>query len=80
MKKFTHTGIKIGCDSRIPSNYKSLIFLRETKNFWIDRHGTKYRKSTGNVLGFCPIYQLDLSTIKEKQSDIWKKPRLFLPT
>jgi hypothetical protein len=68
--RLTHTGIKIGCDSRTNPNYKSPIFLRETKNFWVDRHGTKYRKNTGFQLGLFPMYRLDISTIKEKKGDI----------
>jgi hypothetical protein len=63
MKKFTHKGIQ---DSRIlGASGRNWIRLRETANFWVDRHGTKYRKTTGSVPNdeWCKI-SLEIDSIK----------------
>ncbi len=64
-KKLTHIGIIKGCDARTPRDYKRTVLLRETKKFWIDRAGRKFRKGNGYGMGPWPMYDLDLDSIKE---------------
>jgi len=66
-KRYTHTGIISGQDSRSPSGYRVRCSLRETQNFWITTNGTKYRKADGQGTGDWPMYSLDLATIKPKE-------------
>lgn len=63
-KKMTHIGIKVGCDSRTHDSFKLQISLRETKNFWIDLHGVKYRKGTGRTTDDWPMYKILIDSIK----------------
>lgn len=64
MKKMTHTGMEKGRGYN--TGMKSLIKLRETKNYWITEFGRKYSKTTGRWIGErCSTFMLDISTIKE---------------
>lgn len=67
----THKGIMRGSDRRTPEGYHFTILLRETKNFWVDEHGVKYRKKTGTKVPreSFPMYYLDISSIKEIGSE-----------
>jgi hypothetical protein len=67
--KFTHTGIVLGCDNRTRDGYQCKEILRETANFWVTKHGTKYRKHTGSAAGggSFPMFRLDVTTIKPKE-------------
>jgi hypothetical protein len=49
MKKMTHTGMEKGRGYN--TGMKSLIKLRETKNYWITEFGRKYSKTTGRWIG-----------------------------
>jgi hypothetical protein len=61
----THVGLMRYCDSRSPHGYTQRVLLRETKLYWITSGGTKFRKEDGVLAGkTCPMYDLDLSTIK----------------
>ena len=40
------------------------VSLRETPKYWIDRYGTKYRKSDGREPGTSNESYLDLETIE----------------
>ena len=64
--KMTHTGNLVGCDVRMPTDYRRRISLRETANFWITEHGTKYRKTTGYRTGDdgFSLYRLDLDSVE----------------
>lgn len=65
-KTFTHTGILIGCDARIPNDYRRCIFLRETKNFWVSRNGCRYRKSDLRPPGCdSPMDKIEKETINK---------------
>ena len=66
--KFTHFGIVRGSDNRTADGYCYKTRLRETKNFWVDKYGSKYRKLTGSGMGSFPMYHLDLTTIKPLQN------------
>lgn len=64
MSKMTHTGI-------VSSHWiKSRpVELRETKTFWIEKGGNKYRKATGSLVGgdSWACTSLKLESIKEIQ-------------
>ncbi len=64
MKKFTHRGTLI---SSVVNN--RVVELRETKKFWVDQYGTKYRKLTGTQvpLDIWGTTRLDVSTVKERK-------------
>lgn len=64
-KKSTHIGTIKGNDARTPRDYKRTVLLRETKKFWIDRVGRKFRRTDGSGMGTWPMYDLDLDSIKE---------------
>lgn len=66
MNLLTHVGYLVGCDARTSPGYKEEIGLRETKTFWVDKWGYKWRKKNGYRVGgdSFPVYRLDLSTIK----------------
>jgi len=57
IKTFTHMGVQVGSDNRTSDSYKRNIYLRETKNFFVTRHGEKYNKE-GIGLGDWPMYRL----------------------
>jgi len=62
--KMTHTGVIEGCDARTPRGKKYRLQLRETKLYWIGKHGEKYSKShNGRTSGDWPLYRLNLETI-----------------
>ena len=64
MRKLTHKGTIRGCDARTPKDYKKVVFLRETKLYWVGEYGTKYSKARdGRTLGDWPMYHLDLDMI-----------------
>lgn len=64
MAKLTHKGVLIGCDGRTPKGYRHIVKLRETKNFWVGEHGTKYKKTYGYPVGEkWPMYKLVLDSI-----------------
>lgn len=65
-KKTTHIGLLTGNDRRTPKDTKFWVELRQTKNYWITEHGTKYRKRDGWGVGEYPLYSLELKTIKDK--------------
>ena len=63
MSKMTHTGIEVGMAYN--RGIKRKLKLRETKNFYISEHGTKYRKGDGSIVGESfPVFNLSISTIK----------------
>lgn len=65
MKPMTHkTTYKVLVDFGTVCTFD--IQLRELKNHWIDKHGTKYRKDDGKQVGakYTPR-RLDLTTVKE---------------
>jgi len=64
MKLPTHIAYEKGCDNRTPDNYRRIVLVRETKNFWITAKGTKYKKSHGVTLGNWPMYEIVLKSIK----------------
>ena len=64
MKTPTHIAYEKGCDRRTSDNYRRIVFVRETKNFWITAKGTKYNKSHGVTLGDWPMYEIVLESIK----------------
>ena len=49
MSKFTHSGILVG-DARSGGKTPT-VHLRQTKNFWVDSAGNKYRKKSGYMTG-----------------------------
>lgn len=55
--KFTHQGVLIGANACIPDNYRRKVLLRETKNFFVTKHGTKYHKD-GQGVGDWPKFHL----------------------
>ena len=65
--KLTHCGNLRG-DARA-GNKTPLVYLRETKNFWVTRDGIKFRKADGWPAGggHWPMWTLDLSTVKVKE-------------
>jgi hypothetical protein len=65
-RPMTHQGTMRGCDNRTPKDANYSIKLRATANFWIDQHGTRYRKDSGTQPGVSwPMYRLDVQSIKE---------------
>jgi len=68
--KFTHQGYISGSDARTRPDFKKLIKLRETKNFWVSEHGSKFRKLgfAGMGIGDWPLYRLDVKSITLLQS------------
>ena len=60
----THVGVMVGVDARTPRDYQEEIFLRETRNFWVNQYGNKFSKSDGYRPGSWPMYKLLLETIK----------------
>ena len=62
-KPMTHQGFIAGCDSRTANDYRQLIRLRETKCYWIDKHGCKYDKN-GHASGLWPVYRLLIETVE----------------
>lgn len=64
----THTG-QLSGDAR-SGGKKPLVELRETKNFWVTKNGTKYRKVSGRMAGgdSWPMWWLDVDTVKKKES------------
>jgi hypothetical protein len=63
--KLTHTGRVIGDGSSLYPSYNT--DLRETKNFWVTKHGTKFRKSDGYPVGVqYPHTHLDLASVTSK--------------
>ena len=66
MKEFipTHIGRLIG-DAR-SGGKQPWTPLRETPNYWVTKHGTKYKKSTGWKAGEEKwfMWSLDIETIK----------------
>lgn len=70
MSKFTHSGYVRGCDARTPKEYRRKVQLRETKCYWIDKHGTRYSKKwDGSTPGDWPMFKLDLETIELMESE-----------
>ena len=60
----THYGFLKGSDARTKDNYKQKVKLRETKNFWVDEHKNKYRKSNGRKTNSkWAMYYLDVESI-----------------
>lgn len=60
----THYGFLKGSDARTQANYKQKVKLRETKNFWVDEYGNKYRKSNGRKTNSkWAMYYLDVESI-----------------
>jgi hypothetical protein len=49
MHKYTHTGMVENYNYGTPYRYK--VLLRETKLFWVNDKGTKYRKTDGRIAG-----------------------------
>jgi hypothetical protein len=56
VRKPTHIALKRGCDARTHDKYRKEVFIRETKNFWVDTSGRKYRKPSGYNTGDWPMY------------------------
>lgn len=56
--KFTHYGYVVGVDARVPRDYIRKIKLRQTKMFWVDKAGCKFRKRSLYVPGEWPLYKL----------------------
>lgn len=63
MKKLTHKG-------RLRGSYAAgtlddeIVLLRETKLYWVTRHGTKYSKANrGCMVGIWPTSTLNLDSI-----------------
>ena len=62
MSKLTHTGIEVG--RAYNQGMKRNLKLRETKNFYISKYGTKYRKDDGSRVGErFSTFKLDISSI-----------------
>jgi len=55
----------VGSDARSPAKFSKLVKLRETKNFWVSEHGTKFHKTgfAGSGVGDWPMYRLQVETI-----------------
>lgn len=64
-KKMTHTAVARGCDARIDKDKRWLIEIRETKKYWIDRHGARYSKTHGRRCGDWPLSRIEIESIKE---------------
>lgn len=64
---FKFKAILVGCDARLPKDYKEEVFLRESKNFWIVSSGSKFRKINGWMVGvkFSTV-RLDLTSVKPR--------------
>ncbi len=62
--KATHTGQLHG-DART-GDRKPVVLLHETAKYWIDKHGVKYRKSTGWPTGgdSWPLWTLAVETVR----------------
>lgn len=56
--KFTHKGILRGYDARTPKHFRMATLLRETKLYWVDTKGRKYRKDNLVGVGDWPLFQL----------------------
>ena len=63
----THTGnVTYGDYGNVTGKTKR-VELRQTKNFWVDIYGLKFRKSDGSVVGVRSAFvTLDLNSIKPK--------------
>lgn len=63
--KLTHTGLLRG-DART-GDQRPKVMLRETKNFWVDAYGSKYRKTSGWKVTSekFPLWHLDVATVKQ---------------
>ena len=65
MKKMTHEAIY-----KNPIGGKSKMLLRETKNYWVSEHGTKYKKYNGYAAGDkWPMSGIIISSIKQIQGN-----------
>ena len=62
--KATHTG-RLHGDARTAGTHRN-VQLRETKTCWVDKSGTKYRKSTGWPAGgdSWPLWTLAVETVR----------------
>jgi len=61
-KKMTHSGC-LAISNDLGS--RRLARLRETKSFWVDQYGAKYRKTDGSMVGSWVVsLEIDLSSIK----------------
>lgn len=69
---FTHKGYIVGNDNRTPAGWRRLVSLRETKTFWIDKTGNKYRKANGSQVGIgkWAVSRLDVETIVEMEKQL----------
>lgn len=64
--KYTHTANFKGFGYAYPTGYIEKRKLRETKRYWIDEHGIKYRKCDGvKVVRAYTGLDLMLGSIKE---------------
>lgn len=77
MKKFTHVAYKVGSDARTPDNYRAIVFIRETANFWVDKYGSKYSKNDGHGTGTWPMYKItSLKKIPTHKGKIISKDKI----
>jgi len=51
-------------DARTPDSYRREVLLRETKNFWVNTSGVKYRRPDGHCTGNWPMYRLITESVK----------------
>ena len=68
MKTYTHKG-KLIADAR---SRDMMVYLRETKNFWITPAGMKFRKQSGSGMGEWPTYHLQMESITPLKTPVEK--------
>lgn len=59
----THIGNFYG-DARV-GDRKLRLYLRKTKNYWIEKNGGRFNKKTGRGTGDWPIWSLDIPSVKK---------------
>ncbi len=76
IEKFTHQGIFRSITDHKLEGFEQNCLLRETKLYWIDTGGSKYRKTDGSPCNKYPTYRLMLSEItKLSQFIVYKNGR-----
>ena len=65
MKKITMTHIGNFYGDARAGDRKPRLYLRKTKNYWIEKRGRRFNKETGRGTGDWPIWSLDISSVKK---------------
>jgi len=64
---FTHKGTVVGCDSRLPPDWKQPRHLYATARWWCDEFGGRWNKVSGYPVPRqkFPLRRLVLETVEE---------------